>query len=301
MFICCLLGFFLSFLILIFYLIIVYCGLFVVVVLRCDKFFSSFYPTGIYIVLICLVILDLVCIFLISVVPFLHFIVILFCNGFSSIYIIYMVFEHLVVSRDRKKHVFADISCAEITDFLVLLDSIISGNISVSSLYYRIDLRNVESCLVKLRNVSPVLARQISDMLNKYDVTGRLKRYFIEMRRNLRRIVFVFLYLIFVVSVAFFAFGGSIISPIVIAITMFGILYVYLILIVYIHLDRTLDDYLKLSEEEKDLLRRCVSDLMEFISEKIVMPIALFLKGEYPHVRITKRYAIIQCRLKHMA
>ena len=51
---------------------------------------------------------------------------------------------------------------------------------------------------------------------------------------------------------------------------------------------------------KKDLLRRCVSDLIGVISEKLTVPIALFLYQEYPNLKIKKKYAIIECRPQYV-
>ena len=116
----------------------------------------------------------------------------LFLGGMVLMLLMYMVFVYFVVSGERRKNVFVNISCGEISDFLVLLDCIISGDVTVSSLPGRIDLWNVESCLVKLRDMSSGSVGWISDILNKYDVIGGLRRHLVEERRYLRLFVLLF-------------------------------------------------------------------------------------------------------------
>ena len=67
------------------------------------------------------------------------------------------LFTHCSTVRMRKENVIENITCGEISDLLILLDSLIEGDIKASSLLRRIDLRNMESCIKSWRAFRLVL------------------------------------------------------------------------------------------------------------------------------------------------
>jgi len=195
----------------------------------------------------------------------------------------------------RKKNIIANITCGEISDLLILLDSPIKGDIQASSLLGRISLQNVENCIKKLVGISPDTVSQISDMLRSYNIVDTLREHSCEEKRILKRILVV--YLILAVLLIFIYLTSGILhfiaASILIILFVLGIaLSVYAIT----HTSYTLDDYFRLTQEDKEMLIRYLSDLIEMISRKIIEPIAIYLHETYPNTKRIKKYAIIQSK-----